>query len=73
MMVQVSYNETSDNLYNPHAGADMNFSWTVGLQVLWVAERGLSEKISFDCLLTAGLNVVLAAVGFETNALGQQK
>ena len=72
-MVQVSYIETSDNLYNPHAGADMNFSCAVGLQVLWVAERGLSEKISFDCFLTAGLNVVLAAVGFETNALGEQK
>ena len=73
LLFQVLYNDRSANLYNSHAGGNMNFPWTVGLQVLWLAERGLPEEISFDVFRTAGLDIILPVVGFETNALGEQK
>ena len=62
------------NLYYAHAGADVNFSWTVCLHVLRVAEFGFPEKISFDFNLAARFNVIpLPVISFEADALGEQE
>ena len=57
------------NLYNSHAGADVDFPWTVRLHVLRIAEKRVPKKICFHFSKVD----LLSVIGFKTYALGEQK
>ena len=74
------------NLYYPHTGANVYFSWTVCLHKLGVAERGVPEKIRFHAFFsfwlafyavhgfpTIWLEFQAAKIGFEADALGKKE
>ena len=74
------------NLYNPHTGANVYFSWTVCLHKLGVTERGVPEKICFRAFFnfwleffavhgfpTFWLEFQAAKIGFEADALGKKE